>query len=74
MFKGFSFYSEPIEEKEVQYQIKKYLKMKQYLKKVQYKKDTRRETLHGAEKLGSPSQYLNLPDHSTIPSTNRENQ
>lgn len=33
MFKGFSFYSEPIEEAEVQRQIKEYLKMKHQLKK-----------------------------------------
>lgn len=34
MFKGFSFYSEPIEEAEVQRQIKEYMKMKSHLKKV----------------------------------------
>jgi hypothetical protein len=33
MFKGFSFYSEPTEEKEVQRQIREYLKMKSELKK-----------------------------------------
>ena len=33
MFKGFSFYSEPIEEAEVQRQIKEYLKMKSQIKK-----------------------------------------
>lgn len=34
MFKGFSFYSEPIEESEVQRQIKEYLRMKNQLKKM----------------------------------------
>jgi hypothetical protein len=29
MFKGFSFYSEPVEEKEVQRQIKEYQKIKE---------------------------------------------
>ena len=33
MFKGFSFYSEPIEEKEVQRQIKEYQRIKELLKK-----------------------------------------
>ncbi len=33
MFKGFSFYSEPLEEQEVQRQIREYLKMKSQLKR-----------------------------------------
>jgi hypothetical protein len=33
MFKGFSFYSDPKEETEVQRQIKEYLKMKRQFKK-----------------------------------------
>lgn len=33
MFKGFSFYSEPVEEQEVQRQIKEYLRMKNSLKR-----------------------------------------
>jgi hypothetical protein len=33
MFRGFSFYSEPVEEQEVQRQIREYLKMKNSLKR-----------------------------------------
>jgi hypothetical protein len=34
IFKGFSFYSEPVEEREVQRQIREYLKMKKHFKKM----------------------------------------
>ena len=33
MFKGFSFYSEPLEEREVQRQIREYLKIKDQIKR-----------------------------------------
>ena len=67
MFRGFSFYSEPVEEREVQRQIREYLKLKSQFKQTHLK--AAKEALKPKFKAPLPIKTNTLFNHNYHPKT-----